>query len=155
MGGRGRLRRRWGYLLGWHPLSLLIYSAGTLCLLPEAGREDEPGDRRGSRRETEADRSPSARCGEDPGPAPLDASRAGEEVTGAAPPRGEQGDAPDLLRRLRPIRRRLPHGRREAQEGRSQPGLPAGVLPTGVAVRGRIGQAPRFRPEDWVDWPPE
>src|SRR3954451_22496841 len=64
-------------------------------------------------------------------------------------PCGEQGNASALLRRLRPVRRRLPYGGREAQEGRPQSGLPAGVLPAGVAVRRRVGQAPRFRPEDW------
>jgi hypothetical protein len=66
----------------------------------------------------------------------------------SAPPRGEQGNAPGLLRGLRPVRRRLSHGRRQAQEGRSQSGFPAGVLPAGVAVRRRVSQAPRFRPED-------
>jgi hypothetical protein len=55
------------------------------------------------------------------------------------------GDAPDLLRGLRSLRRRLPHGRRQAQEGRPQSGLPAGVLSAGVAVRGRVDAAERAR----------
>src|SRR3954449_3801501 len=147
MGGRGWLRRRWDYLVGWHPPPLLL-EAPVSGGLSGAGREDGPGDRRGGRRETKADGSPPSRRGEDPGPAPLDASRAGEEVAVAAPPRGEQGNASALLRSLRPVRRRLSHGRRQAQEGRSQPRLPAGMLPTGAAVRRRVSQAPRFRPED-------
>src|SRR5436305_12882262 len=59
------------------------------------------------------------------------------ELAGPAPPRGEQGHAPDLLRGASPARRRLPDGRREAQERGSQPGLPAGI-----AVRGWIDAAP-------------
>ncbi len=98
----------------------------------------------------EADGGSIVQCGEDPGPAFLDPYRAGEEVAGPAPARGEQGGASGLLRGLRPVRRRLPHGRREAPEGRSQSGLPAGVLPAGVAVRWWVGAAARFRPEEMV-----
>ena len=36
------------------------------------------------------------------------------------------------------------------KRGDPNPGLPAGLLPAGVAIRGRIGQASRFRPEDWL-----
>src|SRR4051812_41984338 len=137
------------------PFPAPLLGASVAESLPGARREDGSGDRRGSRRDPEADGDPSVRSGEDPGPASLDPSRAGEEVAGAAPPRGQQGGAPGLLRGLRPVRRRLSHGRREAQERRSQPGLPAGLLPTGVAVRRRVGQAPRIRPEDGVVQPPE
>jgi len=34
------------------------------------------------------------------------------------------------------------------KRGDPKSGLPAGVLPTGAAVRRRVSQAPRFRPED-------
>jgi len=80
----------------------------------------------------------------------LDPSRAGEEVAGPAPSRDEQGGASGLLRGLRPVRRRLPHGGGETPEGRSQPGLPLRELPTGAAVRGRVGAAARFRSEEVV-----
>jgi hypothetical protein len=83
--------------------------------------------------------------------APRNPSSEGEEVACPAPPRGEQGDPSDLLRGLRPVRRRLPSGDGEALEGRPQPGLPAGLLPTRAAVRGqRVDRVARVRSEERV-----
>src|SRR3954451_7590943 len=57
--------------------------------LPGTSREDGRPDRGGCRRGAEADRSQAARRGEDPCAAPLDPSRAGEEVAVPAPPCGK------------------------------------------------------------------
>ena len=124
------------------PLSPPLLEAPARRGLERTGAQSDPRDRGRDRGPESEDRERAVGGRGDPGPPPSRASEEPEEIARAAVPRLERPGALGALAGLPPVRRGLPAGRGEAPGGRSQCGVSARELPSGIA---RLSEGDFFR----------